>query len=75
MLFSTLKTKKVHAEGMLLFLSLDSEFSGRVLDVGVKDCWFETHCMHCVWSLSKRLYLLLNTGSTQEDCRLENVPI
>ena len=32
------------------------------------DCWFELHrrWSHCVVSLSKTLYLLFSTGSTQE---------
>ena len=28
---------------------------------------FEPHCWHCIVSLSKALYPLINTGSTQED--------
>ena len=42
---------------------------GRALDWGLKGCWFEPHhwWCHCVVSLSKTLYPLLSTGSTQED--------
>ena len=42
---------------------------GRALDLGLHGCWFEPHGLqsHCVVSLSKTLYLLLITGSTQED--------
>ena len=31
---------------------------------------FKTHCRHCVVSLSKILYPLLSTGSSQEDRKL-----
>ena len=41
--------------------------SGRVLDLGSRGCRFKPHRRHCVVSLSKTLYLLLSTGSTQED--------
>ena len=41
--------------------------SGRVLDLGKKVHLFETHHSHRVVSLSKTLYPLLSTGSTQED--------
>ena len=42
---------------------------GRVLDVGSKGRELETHCQqsHCVVSLSKKLYPLLSTVSTQGD--------
>ena len=42
---------------------------GRVLDLGLKGCWFEPHLWrsHCVVSLSKTLFLLLSTGAAQED--------
>ena len=40
---------------------------GRALDMGLEGYLFETHRFHCVVSLSKTLYLLLSTGSTQED--------
>ena len=42
---------------------------GRALDRGLKGCWFELHRRRslCVVSLSKTLYPLLSTGSTQED--------
>ena len=39
--------------------------SGRVLDSGLKGIGFEPHWRHCVVSLSKTLYPLLSTGSTQ----------
>ena len=39
----------------------------RVVDLGSKCHKFETHQYHCVVSLSKTLYPLLSTGSTQED--------
>ena len=37
---------------------------GRLLDWGLKGCSFETCQSHCVVSLSKTLYLLLSTDST-----------
>ena len=42
---------------------------GRALDWGSKGCQFEPHRQqsHYVLSLSKILYLLLSTASTQED--------
>ena len=45
---------------------------GRALDCGTKGCWFETQRQQSqsVVSLSKTLYLLLSTGSTQEDMKL-----
>ena len=44
---------------------------GRVVDLGEsKGCELETHGRHCVVSLSKTLYPLLSTGSTQEDRKL-----
>ena len=33
-------------------------------------CEFETHRRHCVVSLSKALYALLGTSSTQEDRKM-----
>ena len=42
---------------------------GTVLDFGSKGSWFDTHRSHCVVSLSKTLYPLLNTGSTKEDMK------
>ena len=36
-------------------------------DLGSKCHWFETRRRHCVVSLSKTLYPLLSTDSTQED--------
>ena len=41
--------------------------SGRVLDLGSRDCGFEPHWKHCIVSLSKTLYPLLSTGSIGED--------
>ena len=41
--------------------------SGRVLNFRSKGCWFETNWRHCIVSLSKALYPLLSTGSTQDD--------
>ena len=41
--------------------------SGRVLDSGLRGCGFEPHWRYCIVSLSKTLYPLLSTGSTQED--------
>ena len=55
---------------LIIYLEKNSGSSvGRGLDWGLKGCKFETHCKrsHCVLSLSKTLYLLLSTGSTQED--------
>ena len=43
---------------------------GRVLDMGLKGCEFKTDWRHCVVSLSKTLYLLLSTCSTQDDRKL-----
>ena len=42
---------------------------GRMLDWELKGCYFKSHCRrsHYVMSLSKTLYPLLSTGSTQED--------
>ena len=41
--------------------------SGKVLELILKCCMFETHRRHCIVSLCKTLYPLLSTGSTQED--------
>ena len=41
--------------------------SGRVLDSRSRGWGFKPHRRHCVVSLSKTLYPLLRTGSTQED--------
>ena len=41
--------------------------SGRVLDRRSRGCWFDPHQSHSIVSLSKTLYPLLSTGSTQED--------
>ena len=51
----------------LNFIVFEVSFSGRVLDLGSKDCLFKTHWRHYVVSLSKTLYPLLSTGSCQED--------
>ena len=42
---------------------------GRVLDLGLKGRWFDPYRQQnqCVVPLSKALYLLLSTGSTQVD--------
>ena len=40
---------------------------GRVLDWGLKGFEFENYWSHYVLSLSKTLYPLLSTGSTQDD--------
>ena len=49
---------------------------GKALDWGLKDCWFKSNHRgggggggggHCDMSLSKTLYLLLSTASTEED--------
>ena len=42
--------------------------SGRVLDLKLKSCWFETQIRHCFLSLSKMLYPLLSTGSEVRNC-------
>ena len=39
-------------------------------DLRSKDNWSKAHQRHCVVSLSKTLYPLLNTSSTQEDRKL-----
>ena len=41
--------------------------SGRVLDSRSRGCRFKPHQQLCVVSLSKTLYPLLSTGSTQDD--------
>ena len=41
-----------------------------VSDLGLKGHECETHRRHCVVSLSKTLYHLLGTGSTQEDRKM-----
>ena len=41
--------------------------SGRVPESRSRGCGFEAHRRHCILSLSKTLYPLLSTGSTQED--------
>ena len=43
---------------------------GRVLDLGLKGCQFDTHQMHCVVFLSKTFYPLLSTGVIQEDWKV-----
>ena len=48
---------------------------GRVLDLGSKGCLLQTHLRHCVVSVSKALYSLLSTGSTQEDLSKHNQKI
>ena len=40
---------------------------GRVLDLRSRGCEFELHKRHCIVYFSKILYLILNTGSDQED--------
>ena len=40
---------------------------GRVFELGLKGCMFETHQSHCGVSLSKTLYLLLSTALIQKD--------
>ena len=47
--------------------------SGRVLDLRLRGCRFEPHWRHCIVSLSKTLYPLLNTGSTQEDSHYRKI--
>ena len=41
--------------------------SGRVQDSRLRGCGFEPHQRYCIVSLSKKLYPLLSTGSTQAD--------
>ena len=41
--------------------------SGRVLEFRLRGCGFEPRRRHCIESLSKTLFPLLSTGSTQED--------
>ena len=41
--------------------------NGKVLDLGSRDQWFETRRRPCVVSLSRTLFTLLRTGSTQLD--------
>ena len=40
--------------------------SGRVLNLGSKGYMFKTHLWQCIVYLSKTLYPLLSTGSTQD---------
>ena len=52
----------------LLFTSVWEEWlSGRVLNFGLQGHLIESHQRQCILSLSKTLYTLLSTGSTQED--------
>ena len=50
--------------GKFFFLNASIQLSGRVLDLRLKDCLFETHGQHCVVSMGKTLsgtlYPLLN---------------
>ena len=50
----------------LIYSGKKEWFSGRVLDLRSKGCWFETHRKRCIVSFSKTLYPLLSTGSTQK---------
>ena len=54
---------------MIICAAEHSGSVGRVLDWEPNGYQFESHHRQsqCVVSLSKELYLLLNTGSTQED--------
>ena len=45
-------------------------FSDRVLSLQSKGHWFKTHQRHYIVSLSKTLYPLLNTRSTEEARKL-----
>ena len=56
----------------LRYASLLAEVSGsvgRALDWGLKGFWFKLHCQWSRYavSLSKTLYRLLSTGSTQDN--------
>ena len=41
-----------------------------VTRVRLSGCWFKSGQRHCVVSLSKTLYPLLSSGSTQETCKI-----
>ena len=65
-----LYTDVTFSSGINTFINTDLVSSGsvdRMLDKRSKHCYFETHMSHCVVSLSKRLYPLLSTGSTEAD--------
>ena len=47
-------------------------FRGRVLKVRSRGCWFELQQRHCVVTLSKTLYPLLISVSTQEVLTQQN---
>ena len=47
-------------------MRLFEEPSGRVLDLRLRGLWFQTLRKRCVVFLSKTIYPLLSTGSTQE---------
>ena len=52
----------------VIYCAIDWQWlSGRVLESKSRGCWLEPHWRHCLVSLSKTLYPLLSTGSTQED--------
>ena len=57
--YALLSIGLLHGEALLL--------SGRVLDSRSRGCRVQPHGGHCVVTLSKTLYPLLSTGSTQED--------
>ena len=40
---------------------------GRVLELRMRGCRFVPYGRHCIVYISKTLYSLLSTGSTQED--------
>ena len=46
--------------------------SGRVLDSRQRGRWFEPHRRHCVVVLKQDTFILVSTGSTQEDLSLFN---
>ena len=65
--FLTTTFKKSPYRGLMNALRGGWWLSGRVLDLRSRDCGFEPHPGCWVVSLSKTLYPLLNTVSTQED--------
>ena len=80
MVFNTFEKKILglttyYMDTMILYLSFGSAVvSGRVFDSRPRGSGFEPYRYHCVVSLSKTLYSLLSTGSTQEGSSLVTPP-
>ena len=65
--FLTIPFKKSPYQGLMNALRGGWWLSGRVLDSRSSGCGLEPRPGRCVVSLSKTIYNLLNTVSTQED--------